>query len=106
MGRPESEGTARTHHQGIATGVRSMNAAMKPRVRQVNGEWVIATTPEQIKGWMRSHGITVTDWAAKNGFNRYTVTDLLRGKRIGDRGEAHKAAVALGLKLDPSWVRL
>lgn len=83
-----------------------MSANMKPRLRFVHGEWIIATTPTHVKKWMRSNGISATDWANENGFSRWTVADLLRNKRRGYRGEAHKAAIALGLKIDPSWVKL
>ena len=63
-------------------------------------------TPAQARKWLRANGISATDWAKNNGFSRYTVTDLLRGKRKGHRGEAHRAAVALGMKQDPKDVQL
>lgn len=55
-------------------------------------------TREQVRKYLRANGITVTEWSRKHGFDRYTVTDLLRGKRKGLWGESHRAAVALGLK--------
>lgn len=58
-------------------------------------------TPAQARAWFRANGISITDWCRDHGFNRYTVVDLLRGKRLGHRGEAHRAAVALGLKESP-----
>ena len=58
-------------------------------------------TPEEIKGEFKAYGIAVSTWCAKNNLHRLTVVDLLRGKRIGVRGEAHRAAVMLGLKPDP-----
>lgn len=78
---------------------------MKPRLKYLDGDWVISTTPEQVKCWMRRHGISVVGWAKEHGFSRYTVNDLLRGKQVGNRGKSHEAAIALGLKLDPKWVR-
>ena len=63
-------------------------------------------TPAQARKWLRANGISATEWATKHGFSRYTVTDLLRGKRKGHRGEAHLAAVALGMKQDPKDVQL
>lgn len=55
-------------------------------------------TTKQVRTSLRAKGITITEWSRKHGFDRYTVTDLLRGKRKGNYGEAHRAAVALGLK--------
>lgn len=55
-------------------------------------------TPEQVREEFRAAGITVTEWARVNRFNRMTVVDLLLGRQKGLRGEAHRAAVALGLK--------
>lgn len=58
-------------------------------------------TPEQARAWFDAHGINVSEWCRQRGFNRYVVVDLLRGKRKGRRGEAHLAAIALGLKAAP-----
>ncbi len=58
-------------------------------------------TPEQIREEFRAHGLCFAEWARERGFHRMTVVDLLRGKRKGVRGEAHRAAVALGLKDAP-----
>jgi gp16 family phage-associated protein len=55
-------------------------------------------TCEQVRAEFQAAGITLTDWARANGFHRMTVVDLLRGTRIGLRGETHRCAVALGLK--------
>lgn len=43
-------------------------------------------------------GITIAGWARANGFARMTVVDVLLGRRDGHYGEAHRVAVALGLK--------
>lgn len=58
-------------------------------------------SPKKIRQEFRSHGICIAEWARERGFHRLTVFDLLRGKRKGLRGEAHRAAVALGLKAVP-----
>lgn len=60
------------------------------------------STPEQAHAWFITHGVCIAEWCKQRGFNRFTVFDLLRRKRKGIRGEAHKAAVALGMKADPS----
>lgn len=58
-------------------------------------------TTEEAHAWFIRHGVCITDWCRERGFDRDTVFDLLRKKRVGRRGEAHRAAVALGLKADP-----
>lgn len=59
-------------------------------------------TPASASVWFRTHGICKSRWARHFGLARFDVTDLLRpGKLKGNRGRAHRAAVALGLKPDP-----
>ena len=53
---------------------------------------------EHVKTQFRQAGISVSGWARANGFSRNAVVDVLRGHRIGNYGEAHRVAVALGLK--------
>lgn len=55
-------------------------------------------TREQVLADFKAAGISISEWARANNFNRMTVVDLLRGIRKGLRGEAHRCAVALGLK--------
>lgn len=43
-------------------------------------------------------GITLAAWAKAHGFSATTVVDVLNGRRVGKYGEAHRVAVALGLK--------
>lgn len=43
-------------------------------------------------------GITIAGWAKANGFAYMTVIDVLNGRRAGHHGEAHRVALALGLK--------
>lgn len=57
-----------------------------------------AKTPAEVRREFAEAGISVSEWARTNGFNRMTVVDVLRGHRLGLRGEAHRVAVALGLK--------
>lgn len=59
-------------------------------------------TPESANAWFISHGICKAHWAQAQGFNRMILVDLLRGRLKGLRGEAHRVAVALGLKADPN----
>lgn len=59
-------------------------------------------TPQQARAWFASNGISITDWCHYHQLNRYIVTDLLRGRLKGVRGDTHHAAIALGLKPDPA----
>lgn len=43
-------------------------------------------------------GISVAEWARANGFSRVNVHHVLSGKAKCRRGEAHRIAVALGIK--------
>lgn len=43
-------------------------------------------------------GISVRDWAEQNQINESTVYAVLNGQQKCLRGEAHKAAVLLGIK--------
>jgi len=55
-------------------------------------------TIEQVKADFRRRGVNVSQWARNHGVGRMAVVDVLRGVRKGHRGEAHKAAVLLGIK--------
>lgn len=58
-------------------------------------------TPEQARAWLKAHGVQQNELAKSIGVPRAVIVDLLRGRIKGDRGDAHKAAVALGLKPAP-----
>lgn len=45
-----------------------------------------------------AQGKTITSWAKENGFEYPVVVQVLNGANKGKRGEAHRVAVALGLK--------
>lgn len=47
---------------------------------------------------LRRAGLSIPQWAEANGFNSATVKAVLYGHNKGHRGEAHKVAVALGIK--------
>ena len=51
-------------------------------------------------------GVSVSEWADHHGFRRESVYAVLSGRSKGRRGEAHRIAVALGLKSLPSAARL
>lgn len=47
----------------------------------------------------RLRGISVAAWARHNGFNPTLVYQVLHARSVPTRGESHRIAVALGLKL-------
>jgi gp16 family phage-associated protein len=59
---------------------------------------VTLRTKEQARRWLDEQGLSISEFAAQNNLDRMDICDLLRGKRIGKRGKAHNAAVALGMK--------
>lgn len=59
-------------------------------------------TPRQARAWLVLQGITIKDFSEKNGFSRYTVSEVLSGACKGAWGEAHRVAIALGIKPAPS----
>jgi gp16 family phage-associated protein len=58
-------------------------------------------TPEEARAWLSRHGVTITEWARARGFKPAVVAALLAGRTRGRWGEAHDAAVALGLREAP-----
>ncbi|WP_342766938.1 DNA-binding protein [Trinickia fusca] len=55
-------------------------------------------TREEVRDAFASHGVTVVEWAHAHGFNPDSVYAVLLGRTRGVRGEAHRIAVALGIK--------
>lgn len=55
-------------------------------------------TPSQVKAELAHSGISVAQWATANSLNVMIVYGVLSGRRKGSRGEAHRAAILLGLK--------
>lgn len=55
-------------------------------------------SPEEVKSELARKGVSIAQWAAANGLNVMIVYGLLAGRRKGARGEAHRAAILLGLK--------
>ena len=52
----------------------------------------------EVKAELSRSGVSAAQWALANGLNVMIVYGLLSGRRKGTRGEAHRAAVLLGLK--------
>lgn len=55
-------------------------------------------TPAQAQAELIRQGKSVAQFAREHGLNRYTVYRVLSGKRPARYGEAHRAAVLLGIK--------
>ena len=72
----------------------------KPRVKPgrkpqpAPGEAVLARVRQRFV----DAGVTIRGWAKAQGFHYSTVIDVMNGRRAGHHGEAHRVAVALGLK--------
>ena len=61
----------------------------------------MADKRQQVKSRFAAEGISIAEWSRLNGFNCLTVYRVLAGTVKGTRGEAHRIAVALGLKSKP-----
>lgn len=55
-------------------------------------------TPEQARAKLDREWISIAEFSRKHGLNKNLVSDLLNGRKKGKRGEAHRAAVLLGIK--------
>ena len=55
-------------------------------------------TLKDVRARFEAEGIAVSAWAKQRGFAPHLVYAILSGRTRGRRGEAHKIAVALGLK--------
>lgn len=63
-----------------------MSASMKPK------------TGAQVREEFRANGVVLSEWCAVHQIDYQTALDVLHGRSVGVRGEAHRAAVALGIK--------
>lgn len=55
-------------------------------------------TPEQARATLDRNGVSIAEFCRKHELNKNLVSDLLNGRKKGRRGEAHRAAVLLGIK--------
>ncbi len=56
-------------------------------------------TPEQARAVLDRKGISIAEFSRQNALNSNLVSDLLNGRKKGRRGESHRAAVLLGIKV-------
>jgi gp16 family phage-associated protein len=55
-------------------------------------------TAAQAKAWLDAQGKSVKEFADENNLDPATTYQVLAGTKKGRRGEAHRAAVLLGIK--------
>jgi gp16 family phage-associated protein len=48
------------------------------------------------------HGISIGDWADREGYNRQLVYHVVAGRKACAYGKTHDIAVKIGLKADPN----
>ncbi|RMO78425.1 hypothetical protein ALQ33_01627 [Pseudomonas syringae pv. philadelphi] len=56
-------------------------------------------TAAQAKAWLEQQGKSVQQFARENNIDPATTYQVLAGRKKGRRGEAHKVAVLLGMKI-------
>ena len=56
-------------------------------------------TAAQAKAWLEQQGKSVQESARENSIDPATTYQVLAGRKKGKRGEAHKVAVLLGMKI-------
>ena len=68
----------------------------------------VATTDQirQKRAELQARGINLREFCDERGVSYQAARELLIGKAKGRRGKSHAAAVALGLKPDPSTLQL
>lgn len=54
---------------------------------------------DEVRAKFEADGLSVSDWAMTHGFKRASVYAVLDGRSRCRRGEGHRIAVALGLKI-------
>ncbi|HCY15702.1 MAG: hypothetical protein A2Z93_05165 [Curvibacter sp. GWA2_64_110] len=54
----------------------------------------------QAREWFIRRGISLKSWADQHNVNRNVLYQVLEGKSLCTRGESHRIAVLLGLKME------
>ena len=55
----------------------------------------------KVKERFAAEGTSIAEWARANGFKKHLVYRVMDGRCKATRGQAHRIAVALGLKNEP-----
>lgn len=58
----------------------------------------VPVTAEQARAALDRKGMSIAEFCRIHDLNKNLVSDLLNGRLKGRRGEAHRAAVLLGIK--------
>lgn len=53
---------------------------------------------KEVRSEFAASGVSLASWAKEHGLRPDVVYDIVSGRRAGKRGQAHRAAVLLGLK--------
>lgn len=56
-------------------------------------------TAAQAKAWLEQQGKSVQEFAREHSIDPATTYQVLAGRKKGKRGESHKVAVLLGMKI-------
>lgn len=65
---------------------------------QTTGTQKRIAAARQIKRDFEARGVNMAEWARERGYMPQHVYDVLNGRTLGRRGNAHEIAVLLGLK--------
>ncbi|RZA18784.1 MAG: DNA-binding protein [Proteobacteria bacterium] len=63
-------------------------------------------TAAQARAWLDQQGKSVQEFAREHGVDPATTYQVLAGRKKGRRGEAHRVAVLLGMKVGTTTVPL
>ena len=63
-------------------------------------------TAEQAREWLRTNGVSASQFARDKGLSLDAVKEVLNGRSKANFGKAHAAAVALGMKPTPEITTL
>lgn len=58
-------------------------------------------TADEARAWLEDHGVTQAEFARTHNLDYQTVRNVTAGRSKGRYGEAHRAAVLLGIKPPP-----
>ena len=78
-----------------------MNPRTTPTVRPSITRVPYPQTPATAQAWVKAHGVAVAELARHNNLPLLVLVELLRRRLRGHLGQAHRAAIVLGLKPNP-----
>lgn len=58
-----------------------------------------AVTSQQARDNLYAQGISISEWARREGFSKNLVFSILQGRRLCRFGKSHQIAVKLGMKV-------